>query len=222
MDALFEVIEERVREKEPILAKLPDFSERVVDGLEQVLRMVRGRVRVAKKGSVVSAADASGSTDGNENGASLENAEMTPENIEYAIDVMEVNKEAPVPIFMDLLKLAQQPPSTSAADDDSSDNELQTKKSISEFFLRSNEAGVPNLVYPLNVHHNEGTGRMVEEWELAANKETKRIMMRDGMKEIARRVVEAANCCGGEVEDRKKSAVRVFVTGKRGVGKVRI
>ncbi|KAL7522346.1 hypothetical protein ACHAWX_007032 [Stephanocyclus meneghinianus] len=219
VDALFEVIEERVRDKEPILAKLPDFSERVVDGLEQVLRMVRGRVRMAKKGSVVSAADASGSTDGNDNGTSLETGEMTPENIEYAIDVMEVNKEAPVPIFMDLLKLAQQPLSTPSADDDSADNELQTKKSISEFFLRSNEAGVPNLVYPLNVHHNEGTGRMVEEWELAANKETKRIMMRDGMKEIARRVVEAANCCGGEVEDRKKSAVRVFVTGKRGVGK---
>ncbi|KAL3799932.1 hypothetical protein HJC23_007405 [Cyclotella cryptica] len=219
VDGLFEVIEERVRDKEPILAKLPDFSERVEDGLEQVLRMVRGRVRGVTKGSAVSAAEESDVADEKEKVPSSEQGEVTKENLEYAIDVMDVNKEAPVPVFMDLLKVAKLQQSTPSTDDDSARKDLQSKMSLSEFFTGSNEAGVPNLIYPLNVHHNEGTGRMVEEWELAANKETKRIMMRDGMKEIARRVVEVANCCGGEVDDAKKGAARVFVTGKRGVGK---
>ena len=57
---------------------------------------------------------------------------------------------------------------------------------------------------------------------MAANKETKRIMMRDGMKEIAAKIVEAAHCCSDDmVEEDKKGAARVFVTGKSGVGKVR-
>ena len=53
---------------------------------------------------------------------------------------------------------------------------------------------------------------MVEEWQLAANKDTKRIMMRDATREIAEKVVEA---------EEGKGATRVFVSGKRGVGKVR-
>jgi len=60
---------------------------------------------------------------------------------------------------------------------------------------------------------------MTEEWQLAANKETKRIMMRDAMREIASKVVDAAHCCEGEVEEEKKGAARVLVTGNRGVGK---
>ena len=61
---------------------------------------------------------------------------------------------------------------------------------------------------------------MVEEWQLAANKETKRIMMRDAMREIASKVVDAANCCDGDVSEGEKGAARVFVAGERGVGKV--
>lgn len=210
VDGLFEVIEERVREKEPILAKLPDFKERVEDGLEQVLRMVQSRVKGAKKG----AAAATG--DGSETSSSeSDSSELAKVDFESSIDVMGVKKERDVPVFMDLLKVVNIDLS-----DDSTDDESSPKKSLSNFFTQSNQSGVPNLVYPLNVHHKDGVGRMVEEWQLAANKETKRIMMRDSMKQIAAKIVEATNGDGGAGDD-KKGAARVFVTGKRGVGKVR-
>lgn len=211
VDALFEVIEERVREKEPILAQLPDFEERVEDGLEQVLRMVQSRVKGAKT------LTASAIKDENDNDESSSPAELTRNDLEHAIDVMGVKDEPAVPVFMDLLKAAkvtQQPVS------DDSEQKSSTKQVLSDFFTKSNDSDVPNLIFPLNVHHAEGVGRMVEEWQLAANKETKRIMIRDAMKQIASKIVEAANCCGGDVEEGRKGAARVFVTGKRGVGKV--
>jgi hypothetical protein len=210
VDELFEVIEDRVREKEPVMAKLPDFKEQVEDGLEQVLRMVQSRVKGAKKRATAEQTN----VDESESSAP---STLAKEDLDKAIDVMGVNEEQAVPVFMDLLKVAHE----QAHSEDASE-ETSPKKGMSTFLTQSNESGVPNLVYPLNVHHKEGIGRMVEEWQLAANKETKRIMMRDGMKEIAAKIVEAANCCGGDVEDGKKGAARVFVTGKRGVGKVSI
>ena len=67
---------------------------------------------------------------------------------------------------------------------------------------------------------------MVEEWQLAAHKDTKRIMIRDVMVNIASKIVNAANCCDVNLEEGTKNneggAVRVFVSGKRGVGKVRV
>ena len=208
IDGLFEIIEERVREKEPILAKLPDFKETVEDGLEQVLRMVQSRLKGAKKRATTTVLSESSSS-----------SELTKEELDNTIDVMGIRHEPAVPIFMDLLKAAER--SNQTASDHSTNNESSLEKSLSNFFTQCNAAGVPNLVYPLNVHHNEGIGRMVEEWELAANKKTKRIMIRDGMKQIAAKVVDAANCCDGEVGEDKKGAARVFVTGKRGVGKVK-
>ncbi|KAL7553952.1 hypothetical protein ACHAWF_017878 [Thalassiosira exigua] len=81
-------------------------------------------------------------------------------------------------------------------------------RALPKFFSESNKAGVPNLVYPLDVHHKgDGNGRMVEEWELAANKETRRIMMRSCTREIAEKVADATR----DVELRK-GAARVFVT----------
>lgn len=212
VDALFEVIEERVREKEPILAQLPDFKERVEDGLEQVLRMVQSRAKGAKKTTPSAGEDAS------DDGESSSPAELAKDDLENAVDVMGVKKEPAVPVFMDLLKAAK---GTKQPASDDSEKESSTKQSLSDFFTKSNDSDVPNLVFPLNVHHAEGIGRMVEEWQLAANKETKRIMIRDGMKQIASKIVAAANCCSGDVEEEKKGAARVFVTGKRGVGKVK-
>lgn len=207
VDGLFEVIEERVREREPILGKLPDFKNMVEDGLEQVLRMVQSRMRGA---AAAAAATATANDDvGGVESSAGEVAKAT--NTDDVTDVMGVKKETSVPIFMDLLAVK--------SGDSSGD---KASPSLSNFFTKSNDGGVPNLVYPLKVHHDEGVGRMVEEWELAANKETKRIMMRDAMKEIASKVVESANCCGGDVSEDMKGAAKVFVVGKRGVGKVRL
>ena len=60
---------------------------------------------------------------------------------------------------------------------------------------------------------------MIEEWQLAANKETKRIMIRDAMRDIARAIVEATTPASS-ADDSTGGAARVFVAGKRGVGKV--
>jgi len=115
------------------------------------------------------------------------------------LDVAGANEELAVPVFMDIANVKNAPNSA--------------------FLAKSNDAGIPNLIYPLNVHHREGVGRMVEEWELAANKQTKRIMMRDATKAIASKIVESTNCCDSAVGDNKKGAARVLVTGKRGVAK---
>lgn len=87
--------------------------------------------------------------------------------------------EVAVPIFMDLMK----------AKDPSLD-----------------ENGIPKLLHPLTTHKRDGTGRMVEEWELAANVKTRRIMIRQCTRDIA----QAIDQCNGS---------RVFVTGRKGAGK---
>ena len=108
-------------------------------------------------------------------------------------------------------------------DSDAKEEDNQQQQVVSKFFTESNKDDIPNLLYPLNVHKAEGVGRMVEEWQLAANKETKRIMIRDVMVDIASKIVDAASCCAsvdGDEGEKKKGAARVFVSGKRGAGKV--
>ena len=74
----------------------------------------------------------------------------------------------------------------------------------------------PSIVHPLKPHHKEGTGRMVEEWELAANKGTKRIMLRQCVRDIAQTLVEA-----GKEGSEGTRVRRVYIKGGKGVGKVR-
>ena len=67
---------------------------------------------------------------------------------------------------------------------------------------------VPSILSPLKPHPRDGPGRMVEEWQLAAHKKTKRILVRAATRTIAKTLEE-------------KEASRIFVHGRRGVGKVR-
>ncbi len=66
---------------------------------------------------------------------------------------------------------------------------------------------VPSILSPLAPHHRDGPGRMVEEWQLAAHKSTKRILMRTSTRKIAETL-------------EKNDASRIFVCGRKGVGKV--
>jgi len=171
----------------------------VENGLEQVLRMVQGRLR----GAASKADEANDTpTDDTSNTNDGEKPEAKQDAKDNVLDVAGANEELAVPVFMDIANVKNAPNSA--------------------FLAKSNDAGIPNLIYPLNVHHREGVGRMVEEWELAANKQTKRIMMRDATKAIASKIVESTNCCDSAVGDNKKGAARVLVTGKRGVGKVSV
>lgn len=71
------------------------------------------------------------------------------------------------------------------------------------------EVIVPNILYPLKTHAKDGPGRMAEEWELIAHKKTRRILLRQCTRSVAR-----------SLSDGSKPA-RVYMHGKRGVGKVR-
>ncbi|CAB9504420.1 Mitochondrial ribosomal death-associated protein 3 [Seminavis robusta] len=65
---------------------------------------------------------------------------------------------------------------------------------------------VPSILMPLKPHPHDGPGRMVEEWELSAHSKSKRIMLRQSTRDIARALQES-------------ESARVLVTGRRGVGK---
>ena len=57
---------------------------------------------------------------------------------------------------------------------------------------------------------------MVEEWDLAADKGTKRILIRHCIREIAQALEEAGK------ENADDAVRRMFVKGRQGVGKVRM
>jgi hypothetical protein len=65
---------------------------------------------------------------------------------------------------------------------------------------------VPSILSPLEPHQHGSAGRMVEEWELAAHKGSKRIMMRQCTRHIARALEESTQA-------------RIYVHGRKGVGK---
>ena len=71
------------------------------------------------------------------------------------------------------------------------------------------EAVVPSILSPLQPHPHDGPGRMVEEWEMAAHKATKRILLRQCTRSIAR-----------ALED--PYVARVYLHGQKGAGKVGI
>jgi hypothetical protein len=69
----------------------------------------------------------------------------------------------------------------------------------------SPEKDAPSIVYPAAPDKRCTVGNMIEEFQLAAHKETKRIMLRQSTREIARAITNGCQ--------------RIFVHGKQGVGK---
>jgi len=76
----------------------------------------------------------------------------------------------------------------------------------------SADSVVPNILSPLKVwERGNMCGRMVEEWQMAAHKVSKRIMLRDCTQQISTRVLPNA--------ETGKQQARILVTGRQGVGK---
>ena len=281
VDVLYETIQDKVRIREPILSKLPNFAQLVEEGLEDVLTMVQesmarqAKVERKKKGMVMTELDNTKEIASTTTGTGVKSApaggdKQIPIAVdENVIDVMGVNVETPTPIFMDILAatrhlhMLQQEykQHSNSATTFSSSSSLDVAAAAivasapppprpppttNTFFATTNDDNVPNLIYPLTNHPKMGVGRMVEEWQLAANKETKRIMIRDAMREISSIVVNGTDTTK-EVQQQSSpsddvvvdsttstevmttsttvggggGATRVLVTGKRGVGKVR-
>ena len=243
VDELYECIVDKVRVAEPVLGKLPDFAKFVELALEEVLITVRSRAMKLERDAIKKMKEQSGNGEKEEmemgekegeggnkandrissKSSSSKSSPAVNEHAQFVNSVMEVldEYETPTPIFMDILAATRnlevqhrnQRNGMEEAGGGDGSVVVGSSLSIPKFFASSNESGVPNLLYPLTVHPKEGVGRMVEEWQLAANKETKRIMMRDAMRDVARAIVDATTSSTG--------AARVFVAGKRGVGKVR-
>jgi len=71
----------------------------------------------------------------------------------------------------------------------------------------------PRILHPLKPKpeiKGVSKGRMIEEWELTAQKKSKRIMLRQSTRKIARALMEA---------EESKTAARIFLHGKEGIGK---
>lgn len=76
----------------------------------------------------------------------------------------------------------------------------------------SEENAVPSILNPLKPNSKgQSVGRMVEEWELSAHKTSKRIMLRQCTRQIAKALV-AADESGGR-------PARILVCGRQGAGK---
>jgi len=76
---------------------------------------------------------------------------------------------------------------------------------------------VPKLLHPLKIHAKNGPGRMIEEWELAANSTTKRIMARHCMRDVARCLLTASTEDSTTAID--EEGCRIYVRGEKGTGK---
>ena len=70
----------------------------------------------------------------------------------------------------------------------------------------SEEESIPKIVFPISSHKENGAGRMLEEWELAAHETAKRVMLRQSTRQIAKTLHE-------------NTVSRVFVSGAQGTGK---
>ena len=118
----------------------------------------------------------------------------------------------------EFLKKIQKTPNQEE-NDDTIDETRKDNSSVPLFMdcmdteIDSAEVVVPKILLPLKGDTDPEKmfkGRMVGEWELAAHKTTKRIMLRRCTREIARILVEG---------EKTNTASRIYLHGKEGIGK---
>ena len=162
VDALFEELEFKLREAEPILKVHPNFGTWVERALEEYLVAVRN-------------------------------------NKADALSKEDDDDETAVPVFMDVF--------SDGDDVHGGHSDADQAKAV-----------VPKILHPLQ-SNKSGEGNMIEEWELAANKTTKRIMLRQCTRTIARALVQYGDDGDGDDNDDDAPPPRVVVSGRQGTGK---
>jgi small subunit ribosomal protein S29 len=188
VDVLFEDIEKKLREAEVILGRQPQFGKWVEQALEEYLRSLQPKKE--KPEPIEEETEKTQFLKGLQQTIVDQSPEETTSS-ETKFVSREADENA-VPIFMDCYS----PPPL----DEKPKKEKEKEK---------DEPISPNILIPLAPSknpHKDLNGRMVEEWELAAHKKTKRIMLRQCMRSIAQ-----------VAKDDKP--FRVFVHGRRGIGK---
>uniref|UniRef100_A0A7S2XP72 Small ribosomal subunit protein mS29 n=1 Tax=Attheya septentrionalis TaxID=420275 RepID=A0A7S2XP72_9STRA len=204
IDILYETTEATLAQQKPILSQLPKFSLFVEQAMEEFLEGIqRQEEEKALAASIATPTEAEEpsatptepeteekpSATSTETETETETAKEAKEIViktkaeELFVAATEEADEGSVPIFMDV---------------------LQVSSELGE------DGMVPKLLNPLKPHHKMGCGRMVEEWELAALKTTKRIMIRQCTRDMAQLLNKASM---------EHSCAKIFVTGRQGMGK---
>jgi hypothetical protein len=185
VDELFESVEITLRSTESILSRHPQFGQWVERALESYLKTIKKNpnpeIETPSQSIIVAGETTTTILSNDMTDESETEGEQTPPQTVEATPVYPTaaQDEEAVPVFIDCY----------SADD-------------------PEDQMVPRILTPLKPHHNDGIGRMVEEWELSAHRTSKRIMLRQSTRDIARALHESER-------------IRVLVTGPKGVGKVR-
>lgn len=183
VDVMFEDIEFTLKGEMEILGLQPQFGQWVEKALEAYLRRLR------KEGKEAISADED-SSDAKTVDEASEDAAKVPDS--------KIPDEDAVPVFMDCYN----------PDDGEQEEPARKRVEVDATIPKV----VPTLLHPLRQHHKgkPSIARMVEEWELAAHKTTKRIMLRQSTRAIARALIKA---------EETSNAARIFVHGRFGTGK---
>jgi small subunit ribosomal protein S29 len=186
VDALFEGIEFTLQQKEVILGKHPKFGLWVERSLEAYLKSIQKKEAVGDDaGKAVDDATEQATP---VEAAAIASPDETTIDMETAMDTTfsTVGPQLPtteqdaaaLPLFVDCFGSSDDP-----------------------------EANIPHILSPLGpLVRGTNQGRMMEEWELAAHKTTKRILLRQATR-------AAAHFCATH------PVARVLVTGRQGTGK---
>jgi hypothetical protein len=234
IDELYETVESQLKDQEDILGRNPNFGTWVEKALEEYLKSVDAEILkkeqdTAKDMSTVGseADEGSGPQDDDIAADAAETVEEEedadegsgPEDDDIAADAAETVEEE------ENADKGSGPEDDGIAEDDNiaadaaatveEEEDVVDDANADPIFMDlyneedGAEAIVPKILHPLKPHARDGPGRMVEEWELSAHKETKRILLRQCTRQIAR-----------ALEDNTSS--RVYVHGRNGVGKVSV
>lgn len=191
VDSLFETVEFQLRGQEKVLGSHPLFGTWVETSLE-------GYLRTFNKDRQATISDgASSEVDG------VKAAENDQGDVNTNSEVAAVEESS-----NDAAGDSTEP-ATATAPIPTEEEDSKAVPMFMDCFSKEDPDGamVPSILSPLKPHHNGGPGRMVEEWELSAHSTSKRIMLRQSTRQIARALEESPSS-------------RVYVTGRRGVGKV--
>ena len=206
VDELYEQLEQQLRDREPILGKHPSFGVWVERGLEDYLRSF-SKVEEESTSSLNDEALPTPPT-------SLD-ADALPTSL-YALDADELPTPPP-PHDEDALPNPLPSINITVAD---ADTDAAAVPVFMECFDPNDKADqiVPSILSPLSATSVEACGRLVEEWELAAHPTSRRILLRQSTRAVARALVEKQESVGAAASTGPSPCV-VLVHGQPGVGK---
>jgi hypothetical protein len=187
VDALFEGIEFTLQQKEVILGKHPKFGLWVERSLEAYLKSIQKK-ETAGEDAGKAVEDATDQVTPVEATAATESSAETPIDMDTATDTTFSTSGPPLP---------------------TTEQDAAALPLFVDCFGNSDdpEANIPHILSPLGpLVRGTNQGRMMEEWELAAHKTTKRILLRQATR-------AAAHFCATH------PVARVLVTGRQGTGK---